>query len=251
MSSQSKISPHCDENPDNKGGKAAMVTPKKATRKSCRGSSSSSSSSSSAPQLDVGTPLTDAALVANAAKAADALRSQERKDPEKLKEENDIIFGTSTAEASLFDRFHDISKRRRLMKVFVSILLTDTVEGHKPFAAHLSGATIELRKTLNLANIYKMSWRNIWDMPRKLDKNGKLVPMWSFATSGWWLLKGDVTNIDDVTSSFRRHVDQGVFNEELEFEYVDTYVTRDIAISLVEAIRQRKGVECNVDVTGL
>ena len=88
-------------------------------------------------------------------------------------------------------------------------------------------------------------------MPRKLDKSGKLVPMWSFATSGWWLLKGDVTNIDDVISSFRRHVDQGVFNEELELEYVDTYVTRDIAISLVEAIRQRKGVECNVDVTGL
>ena len=105
-----------------------MVTPKKATRKSCRGSSSSSSSSSSAPQLDVGTPLTDAALVANAAKAADALRSQERKDPEKLKEENDIIFGTSTAEASLFDRFHDISKRRRLMKVFVSKVVTSLIK---------------------------------------------------------------------------------------------------------------------------
>jgi hypothetical protein len=88
-------------------------------------------------------------------------------------------------------------------------------------------------------------------MPRKLDKSGKLVPMWSFATSGWWLLKGDVTNIDGMISSFRRHVDQGVFNEKLEFEYVDTYVTRDIAISLVEAIRHRKGVECNADVTGI
>ena len=161
LSSQSKISPHCDENPDYKGGKAAPVTPKKApSRKSGRGSSSSSSSCSSASQLDVGTSLTDATLVANAAKAAEALRSQEHKDPEKLKKENDIIFGTCTAEASPFDRFHDMSKRRRLMKVMVRILFTDTADWNKPFAAHLSGATIELRKTLYLANIYKVSWRS-------------------------------------------------------------------------------------------
>ena len=152
LSSQSKISPHCDENPDYKGGKASPVTPKKApSRKSGRGSSSSSSSCSSASQLDVGTSLTDATLVAIAAKAAKALRSQVHKDPEKLKEENDIIFGTCTAEASPFDRFHDMSKRRRLMKVMVRILFTDTADWNKPFAAHLSGATIELRKTLYLA----------------------------------------------------------------------------------------------------
>jgi hypothetical protein len=62
--------------------------------------------------------------------------------------------------------------------------MTPTDTGNSAFAMVLSGATIELRRVLNLGKLYNMVFRQPWDLPRRADKNGKLVPAFACALPG-------------------------------------------------------------------
>lgn len=109
---------------------------------------------------------------------------------------------------------------------------------------------MEIRKRCNLKEYMFLRRCDHFDLPRKFDEFGKLVPLHGDTTAGWYCIIGDVKSVIVKYDAFKNLADAIFFAENVVFEYRDVATTKATAIGTLAAIRHRKGLENYVDLSG-
>jgi len=203
------------------------------------------------------TPLTPLRRGPPQAEQGDSDNESHRSDNETNADVDDLIFnGNQQGHREGTDLFHAFSneRARRLARpriVWGSSFKTRTRKGKKVFGFALTGHTIGVRRAINIRKLYKMNYKYTADLPREVDSNGRAHLKWDFIQPGWYLLSGDVSDIDATIASFKRNIDNGIIAANVTFRFRDIDVSRDDAYEIVAALRFREGLDSIVDVTGV
>ena len=65
---------------------------------------------------------------------------------------------------------------------------------------------------------------------------------------GWHCLLGDVPNVTKIRDALQRLVDTQYFGASVQFTFIDMEITKNVAMDIIDADRNRKGLMDLVDL---
>ena len=86
---------------------------------------------------------------------------------------------------------------------------------------------------------------------RILGPSGILVPKYDGVVEGWYCLLGDVPNYTKIRDALQRLVDALYFCASVHFTFIDTEITKGVAMDIIDAVRNRKDLMDEDDLSGL
>jgi hypothetical protein len=138
----------------------------------------------------------------------------------------------------------------RKLEVDVNLLTCDTKNGKKPWAFLVDKEnSMEVHRRYNLRKHMHMRWCQKFDLPRKFNSDGMLVPKYDEIVPGWYCVLGDVHDVNKIYSSLRMLVNAGFFADNLVFHFRETSTSRETATATLRAIKFRHGLEDFVDLS--
>ena len=90
-----------------------------------------------------------------------------------------------------------------------------------------------------------------YDLPRKIGEAGLLQPKFDSIIAGWYLMAGSAPNVDAAIAAFQALADCGFFHSPLTFRLATAVHTRRAACGIMDASRNRTGLEGHVDLAGV
>jgi len=128
-----------------------------------------------------------------------------------------------------------------------------TKTNDKAFAFSIHGeSTYQLRKCMNLKEKFSMTFKYDHDLPRVPNVDtGYLRLKYDSVQMGWFLSAADVPDVEAAIAGFQKLIDIGFFKSTWTFEHKTVLNSRPDALSIMDTLRNRTGLENHVDLAGL